>query len=659
MMDGMDNLEKIDLHSLETGTAPGASAQTEPMRRRRKMKISSKAKKRIGILIGVLIVFLAFAIFGIVLPAQRVYKSAQHTQAQAKIAYEALKQQNIEVASEEIKKTRQSLTQTQKDLHAMGYMKFIPIANMYYNDADHLMNAGFHGLDAAEIIVDSIEPYADVLGLKGQGSFVMGSAEQRIQTAVMTMGKITPRIDEVADALQKAQKEIDQVDPNHYPPVFGGEKVHTQLTQLRIVADQGITFVDEARPLIKVLPSLLGESEPKRYLVLFQNDKELRPTGGFITAYAVFKVDKGNITVERSEDIYKLDDSIRNKPKAPAPILKYFPKVTTLNLRDSNLSPDFVTSMEQFRELYERASEKVEVDGIIALDTHVLVSVIKVLDDKVEAGGITFTSQNDKRCDCPQAIYALEDNISRPVGYIRAERKALLGQLLSAIMQKSLTSSPKLYWGPLFQTVINETNQKHILFYIFDDNAQKGIESLNAAGRIKDFEGDYFHISSANFSGAKTNLYIQQAVTQDMKVENNGEVTKTVTIKYKNPHPPSDCNLERGGLCLNALHREWFRIYVPKGSTLIDSKGSEVKLTTYEEFGKTVFDGFLTVRPNGGETTLTVTYRLPFKVANGSPLPLLIQKQPGIAGASYMVIMNGKEVEQFDLIADKELTIKL
>ena len=56
-------------------------------------------------------------------------------------------------------KTKTDLAQTQKDLHAMVYLKFIPIANWYYNDADHLVNAGTHGLNAATLLVDSIKPH--------------------------------------------------------------------------------------------------------------------------------------------------------------------------------------------------------------------------------------------------------------------------------------------------------------------------------------------------------------------------------------------------------------------------------------------------------------------------------------------------------------------
>ena len=303
--------------------------------------------------------------------------------------------------------------------------------------------------------------------------------------------------------------------------------------------------------------------------MIFQNDKELRPTGGFVTAYAIFKIDKGIITLDKSEDIYTLDNSIPNKPKAPAPILKYFPGVYEFNLRDSNLSPDYTVSMKTFRSMYETAGDKTNVDGIIALDTSVLVSTIKILDDKVEAGGLTFTSKDDPRCDCPQVIYELEDSISRPVGYIKTERKGLLGQLLSAIMQKALSSSPKIYWGPLMQSFISQTNQKHVLFDLYDDQAQSGIEALNAAGQIRSFDGDYLHINEANFSGAKVNIFMQETVDNNYDVKSDGTITKTVTINYKNPYPPSDCNLERGGLCLNADAGIGYVFMYPKAASLL------------------------------------------------------------------------------------------
>lgn len=650
----MDGFQKLSTNKNTEASSPQMKQQP-PRRRGKGFRLSFP--KWAKITVAVVIVFLIVSIFTFVLPAKRTYDSAVKTYHQAQVMADALKTQNIVLAQEELKKTKVAVADTQENLDSLSYLRFIPVVNFYYNDADHIVNAGAHGLETTEILLNSIEPYADVLGLQGQGTFTGGSAEERIKTAVLTMGKITPNIDKIADSLKEVRTEISEVNPNHYPEFLFGSEVKTQLTDLKTLTEQGVTFVDQARPLVKVLPSLLGEDEAKKYLVLFQNDKELRATGGFITAYAIVNIDKGVITVERSEDIYALDNSISQKPKAPDPILTYLPNVSTWHLRDTNLSPDFLVSMDDFLTLYDNASRGVDVDGIIAIDTYVLVSTIKILDDSVTAGGITFTTEEDPRCDCPQAIYVLEDNISRPVNYIREERKALLGQLMLAIMQKALSSSPSEYWGQLFQNFIKEVQQKHVMFYMFDEQAQSGIEALNAAGQIREFDGDYLHINDANFGGSKANLFTEQAVTVEYDVQNDGKVQKTVTIEYKNTHEPSDCNLERGGLCLNAELRDFVRVYVPEGSKLIDSKGSEVTVETKEDLGKTVFEGFITVRPLG-KTTYSLTYELPFKV-EGDVLPALIQKQPGTGDNEYTVKVNGKTQDKFPLLTDQTMELSI
>lgn len=652
-------IEKINLDQISSEPEPQATQEKpqqfhlEQESRFKRLFRKRGNKKVLGVALALLLIILVF----VFLPLFNTYRSARQTYAQVQLTVDALKKQNIDLTEQELKKTRESLEKTQGDLRFMGYMRFVPIAGWYYSDADHLVNAGFHGLDAADIFVSSVKPYADVLGLKGQGTFVGGTAEKRVETAITTMGKITPRIDDIADKLVLVRDEIDQVDPGHYPSFIAGGKVKNGITQIRQMTHDGVTFVHEARPLIKVLPSLLGDPDQKRYLILFQNDKELRPTGGFITSYSVFRLEKGIIHVDTQNDIYQLDARLTNKERAPRPILEFLPKVTQFNLRDSNLSPDYVESMKTFRQMYEDIPGHAEVEGIISVDTHALVAAMNILGD-IQAAGQTFTTKNDPRCDCPQVIYELEEYADQPVGFIRTDRKQIIGDLMYAIMEKAFSSSPKLYWGPLFQTMLKEIDEKHILFYVYDEDGQKGLEALNAAGRIKPFEGDYLHINEANFGGAKSNLYVSQDVTQDYEVAKDGTITKTITINYRNPFAPSDCNLERGNLCLNAVLRNWIRFYVPKGSKLIKAQGSEVKVETYDELDKTVFEGFMTVRPKGA-AKVVLSYRLPFKLASGSPLPLMVQKQPGTAEDEYKITYKGKQIEKFVLETDRTLKLDL
>jgi hypothetical protein len=612
-----------------------------------------KASRKLYIILGIIVLFVVL----ISIPAYFTYKSGIKTYREAKLIAAAAKQQNVQLASDEITKTQKLLGQTKTNFHFLIPLKIVPIAAWYYNDADHLLNAASYGLDAGKTIATSLTPYADVLGLKGTTNPAATSTSDRIKTAVLSLGKITPQIDKIEVSLNAMKKEMDQVDPNHYPTFLFGKTVKTQLIGLKTFTDESAVGISDAKPLIKTLPSLLGATQPKKYLMIFQNDKELRPTGGFITGYAIFKVDQGSIQLERSDDIYPLDDSIPDKPKAPAPILKYFAGVYQYNLRDSNISPDFMVSMKTFKSMYEQSNGDQDIDGIIAIDTNVLVSTIKILDNQVQAGGQTFTTDKDPHCDCPQAIYALENSISRPVNYVKTERKSLLGDLLSAIMVKALSSSPKKYRGPLFQAMIASSSQKDILYDLFDDQAQQGIEALNAAGQVKPFDGDYLYVNDTNFSGAKVNIFMQESVDNAYSVASDGTITKTVTIHYKNPYPPSECSLISGGLCLNAEYRDWVRLLVPKGSQLTSATGSQVKMTQSDDLGKTIFEGFVTVRTEGFNT-LTVNYTLPFKLKSGSPLPVMIQKQPGATNNSYNMIVNNNTVNSLVLNTDKTTEVK-
>ena len=639
-----EELKKIDLHNTEK----------EPIKIEKKSFKVSLRKKRF--LVIFLILFVLFSIFGVFLPAKAIHGQALNSLEEVKKTYHAFKNQEIEGTKAGIKNTKQSLEKTKSAYKALFWLKFIPLVGNYYRDGEHLIQAGLHGLEAADSAIDAIAPHADLLGFKGDSPFVEKSTDERIQTAVLAFDKIVPELSKIAESLSKVEDEIDPINPKRYPEKIGQTEVRNKVQLLKETVDQYLSMFVDAQPLMEVFPQLLGEPESKTYLVLFQNDKELRPTGGFITAYAVFKFDKGKMEVLRSDDIYKLDEAKTKKIGAPPEILKYHKGVYYFNLRDSNLSPDFYTSMNQFEELYETVSGKVDIDGIITVDTHVLVEILKVLGP-INIYGREFSSEEDERCNCPKVVYELEDYSTRPVGYVRENRKDVIGALLYEIMQKALGVSPGQYWGRLFQVGLDEFEEKHILAYFHDEKAQKGIEALNFAGRIKDYEGDYLHINDTNFAGAKSNMFVDHFVTQEIEIEGDGAVTKTITINYKNSAPPSNCNLEAGELCLNGLLRNWLRVYVPKGSELVEFKGSEMDVVVTEDLGKTVFEGFLVIKPLGS-AQVVVKYKLPFK-AEGKEYKLYIQKQPGTEGHEYKIILNGKEVEKFNLTTDKELKIKI
>lgn len=642
-----DGFKKIELEEMTEKTSSSSSQI-------KSHEIVKSAGKIFTAISAVLFIFLLLIIW----PAKDIYNSAQKTTRIANETATVFKNQDLDGATSKLKELKENLQGLKNNVDRLAFIGFIPFIGGYEKDGQHMVNAGIAAVEAAQITVDTLIPYADLLGLKGKSTFVAGSADDRIKTAVETLDKVTPKLSEISAKIAVAGRELSEINPNRYPEKIGSITVRSKLQSAKdIFADTAELFVN-AQPLLAKLPQILGSSEPKTYLVFFQNDAELRATGGFITAYAVFKIDKGKMQVVKAEDIYKLDESKKKKLPAPNPILKYHQNVYTFELRDSNLSPDYVVSMKEFEsKLAETVPDFPKFDGVIAFDTHVLVSVIRVLGD-FNIYGRTFSADNDKRCDCPKAIYELEDYATRPVAYLREERKDIIGVLLYQIMQRALGVSPSKYWGQLFQMFLDEAKQKHALFYFHDDEAQKGIESLNLAGKIVPTDWDYLHINNVNFAGAKSNLFVKQSIKQEIKVEGDGSISANLTISYKNPAPPSNCNLEAGQLCLNGILRNWLRVYVPEGSTLLSFTGSEKDTVTYNELGKTVFEGFLTVKPQGA-SEVKIVYKLPFKKPGNGTYNLLIQKQPGTDNDEYSVFLGNKQIDKFPLLIDKKISFKM
>jgi len=598
-------------------------------------------KNKKGILIF-LVIFLVLGYFFIFRPIVNIKAKANIVMASAKEMKAIFAKNDIELLKTKLDDFSNKYQNLEKAAKPIYWASFIP----YVSDLKNGLTAGRYLVKAANETITTIKPYADLIGFKkGEKSFAEKSAEDRLQTAVLTLDKMAQKVDPIAEDLGQAGKNVAKINPNLYPKKFGKTVVREKIVNLKDQFEGMTELFVNAKPLIKKLPEILGSKGEKTYFILYQNDKERRATGGFLTFYAIFKINNGKMTIYRSDDIYSLDASIGDHPAAPPEILTYHKGVSKFYLRDSNLSPDFVQSIKLFESLYQKSGQKVPYDGIIALDSKILVDMLTIFGD-VEVSGIRFSAKLDKRCDCPEAIYTLFDLVDRPVGYVKENRKGILGDLMYRLFYNAIGFSPSKYWGTLMQTMFKNLDEKHIMVYFKDPDTQKSLEQLNFAGRIREYKGDYLHINNVNFAGAKSNMFVSESIES----KTNGK-DREVVIVFRNPYPASDCNLERGGLCLNAILRNWIRFYVPEGSKLVKFDGSSKKVQTYDELGKTVFEGFLGV-PTQGQATVSIKYTLPSNIDTNN-YSLLVQKQGGVEEQKLKVSHNNKTLFDGLLRTDK------
>ena len=631
-----------------------------PVQQAEEPSLPPKKKANIPLIISAVILVLVLAT---VIPGFFVYRSATGLYREAQKLVSVVKSQNIAQIKPQIAATSKEVASVKVAMVGISWMKVIPFVGSYISDASHALNAADSSLQAADITLTAVQPYMSILGFGGTAKAEDGlkTTQERIDFVVKAIPDLTKNLDNLSAKLKSAGTELDKIDPNRYPVTFNGMKIREPLKAGLDSFDEVATSVEESKPLLQSVPYLLGVDAPRTYLIIFQNDKELRPTGGFLTAYSIMKVDKAKFNPVLSNDIYNLDAQYKPRLPAPDPLVKYIkgPYILSQNLRlrDMNWSPDFKTAMDLF--LPEAKSVGVTgIDGIISVDTQLLVNLLGAIGPIGVPGFGNFSTAIEPKCNCPQVIYELESfaDVEGPIiwdpvtGKIilrppnSDNRKKIIGPLMNSIMSNAL-GQPKDKLPNLVTAVFKSVMEKHVLFYMIDPTAQKAVESFNLAGRIKDAPGeDYLAINDANLGGRKSNLYVTQEVEQDITTDKDG-VTKTVIITYKN-------SAKQDGW-LNSILPDWIRVYVPKGSTLIAAEGLENKVTPYEEFGKTIFAGFYQLRPEG-VSKITLKYKVPYKISGS--YKILIQKQPGTDQPLYTLNF-GTKTQEFYLNTDKEIKL--
>lgn len=621
-----------------------------------------RSKKRI-VLTAIVALFLFLA--GILaVPGFFAVRAGQQVLTSVDLLGAPLAAQDLGQIKTGIEKVEADLAAFNRTLIPLSWARILPVVGGYVSDAKNGAEGGIAALEVTKKLIPTLEPYADILGFGGAvpkpaveaGGEGAQTAEERIDFIVKALPVVTPKFGEVGPGILEAKNSLLKIDANRYPEEFRGKPLRRTIKDIQGAIVTFSTLVTDGKPLLEAAPYLLGMDNERTYLVVFQNDKELRPTGGFTTAYSLLKVKGGKIQPVSSDDIYNLDKRYRPTLDAPKPFIEHIKQPYSVNpgwrLRDMNWSPDFKTAMDLFLAEAKRAKLK-DVDGVIAVDTNLLVSLLEVTGRIGVPGQGNFSAETDKRCDCPQVIYELESyaDVEKPIvwdpntgkivfGEIVDNRKEILGPLVNSVIANAM-AQPKEKVPQLAQRILSNLMEKHVIFYMFDEKTQEALESFNVAGRVTGSSGDYLQIVDANLGGRKANLYAVHEVVDEIE-DKGGKVVHNLTITYKNP--------QKHDGWLNSVLPNFMRIYVPKGAKLISSDGAQIETT--EDLGKTVFAGFFELRPEG-----VVKVNLKYEVPKTSPYKILVQKQPGKGAFNYTISYKGRN-EEFQLATDKEIHLE-
>ena len=113
-------------------------------------------------------------------------------------------------------------------------------------------------------------------------------------------------------------------------------------------------LADRASRAVRLLPPMLGGDGRRTYLFLFQNNAEVRATGGIPGAFATMTADDGKLTLGRQDDA----QHDRRLPKPPTPLTAQEQALFGPGLgrfpQDVNFTPDFPRSAQLISGMYQR-----------------------------------------------------------------------------------------------------------------------------------------------------------------------------------------------------------------------------------------------------------------------------------------------------------------
>ncbi len=419
--------------------------------------------------------------------------------------------------------------------------------------------------------------------------------------------------------------------------------------------------------LLSVAPQLLGADRPRMYLILLQNEDELRASGGFISAAGRITLNAGEIVTLTVEDSYQLDDFTKPYGDPPAPLLNIMGSQLWL-FRDSNWSPDFPTAANKAIELYTYTRGG-SIDGVIALDQKVVEALIAGL------GPLSFDAQQPPLTAANVRTYM--QKAWAPSGQSNfitwfVERKNFIGRMMQAMLGRVFNQADQIQWIELGQSLSAVLRRHDLLIYFTDAVIDQPMKEAGWDGALQSANSDYLMIVDSNLGFNKANALIQEAIaysiTLNARQASEAELSLTYThtgrLNMGCVHLPPDYSLNTTYDQLTQLcYWNYRRVLVPSGVQLIDATRhptragelitggtSDGSTEISSEAGKTSFNTLLIVG-RGQRVDSHLRYALPDSVmrvdGNRHIYHLHVQKQSGAGAWPLTITIRWPEGFQF------------
>lgn len=432
------------------------------------------------------------------------------------------------------------------------------------------------------------------------------------------------------------------------------------------------------------IKEFLGYSANRRYLLVFQNNTEMRASGGFMGSYALVDFKKGeldNFEVPAG-GTYDTEAGMRSFIRSPRPLWLVNPRWF---FWDANWWPDWPKTARNLMWFYEK-SDGPTVDGVISFTPDVLESFLHIT-------GPIYLKEYDLTIDVDNFWLVIQSTVEKPnLDFTHPEiaqqfpdspenqPKKIIGDLMEELLEVLPEKIDAQSLSILLQLLQKDQQAKNILFYFSDKNLQNLAYDWNLDGAVKDSRHDYLMVTHTNIAGQKSDRKMEEKIFLDSQIFKSGRIINELTIIREHQGIKNEA-------LTGARNVDWLRVYVPEGSRLIKASGfsqpdrhyfeypetdweihpkletaeelaeidNESGLHIYQELGKTVFANWVMTDPNE-VSVVKIRYELPFifkevkrdrnyldfinhlldiNQARPAVHSLLVQKQPGLKTSDF------------------------
>ncbi|MDP3697516.1 MAG: DUF4012 domain-containing protein [Candidatus Taylorbacteria bacterium] len=417
-------------------------------------------------------------------------------------------------------------------------------------------------------------------------------------------------------------------------------------------------LLSDSQEYVDFLEGIIGIDESKKYLLLFNNYSELRPTGGFPGTYGVISFSNGGLENFFVDDVYNLDGQLKENIIPPKPLQHITP---TLGMRDSAWFIDFPTSARKTMSFFAREAGY-GVDGVIALNPDVISHVLDAVGPiKMPEYGMTLTADN--------FLESIQEEVE--YGDNRAQPKRVVVDLAPRLLAKLYSATPE-QWIKIFNSWMASLEEKDILFYLDNNGLEEFAVKKGFGGEVKKTEGDYLAVNFSNIKGSKTDAVTDSAVSIDTRFENGKVIHKIILTRNHNGG-----DHEHG--FYNRQNPAYVRLLLPENAEFIGISGNDtpnfkplvsyfgsgfsedrdlkllestiyhdpsLNIDIYEESGKKGI-GFWMITEAGTTKKIEFGYSVPLtgptcvNTGRTCEYSFYFQKQPGLDWKSFKFSING------------------